>query len=83
MTLLDNETMCAIVPKTEGYRCMSESVCPLPMWQGARAHTVKATDDDWALLSFKLNQNKAISKKIKDFSWNKVKIQHYIGSKYN
>ena len=65
--------MCGITTNTEGYRCISESVCPLPMWQGARAHTVKATDDDWAMLSFKLNNNKSISKKLKEqFSWNKV-----------
>lgn len=52
-------------------------ICPLPIWQGARTHTVKAVDDDWALLSFKLRKDKALSKHHENFSWSEERVEIY------
>ena len=69
--------MCEFKHRVETFKCISEDVCPMSMWQGARGHTVKEVDDDWALLSFGLRKNKAINKDsdrfmTPKFTWDKV-----------
>ena len=46
---------CEWVPKKEGFKCVHESVCPLPDFQGAKFNYVIDADegDDWAYMRFR------------------------------